>query len=186
MSHRTESMIRAALIALLLATATAGQPAHAAAIDATCKLLFDATTKQLMTPTHVVVTKVATLHNGKPTTLEMIYAGGAIYMKLDGQWKRSGMTAQDMLKQEEENRRNAKSVTCRYLHDETVDGEATAVYSMQSVTEDTKSGATLWLSKRLGLPVRSDIQIDMDDKSSNQHMTTHYDYANVRPPAGVK
>jgi hypothetical protein len=186
MSHKTESMIRAGAIALLLATA-AGQPAHAAAIDATCKMLFDATTKQLTTPTHVVATEVSARHGGKPTTLEMIYAGGAVYMKLDGQWKRSGMTAQDMLKQEEENRRNAKSLSCRYLRDETVDGEATAVYSLQSVSdEDTKSGTTLWLSKRSGLPVRSDIQLDLGDKSSNQHLTTRYDYANVRPPAGVK
>jgi hypothetical protein len=185
MSHRTESMIRAGLIALLLATA-AGQPARAATLDATCKLVFDATTKQLMTPTHVVATEVSILHNGKPTTLESIYTGGAIYIKVNGQWKRSPMTVQAMLKQEEENRRNAKSVTCRYLHDETVDGEGAAVYSMQSVTEDTKSGATLWLSKRSGLPLKSDIRIDMDDKTSNQHMTIRYDYANVRPPAGVK
>ena len=185
MSHRTGSMIRAGAIALLLAT-VAGRPAHAAAVDATCKLVFDAVTRQLTTPTHLVTTEVSTRHGGKPTTLEMIYAGGAIYMKLDGQWKRSPMTAQDMLKQEQENRRNAKSVTCRYLHDETVDGESTAVYSMQSVTEDTKSGATLWLSKRSGLPLKSDVQIDMNDKTSNQHMTIHYDYANVRPPAGVK
>jgi hypothetical protein len=179
-------MIRAGAIALLLATA-AGQPAHAAAIDATCKLLFDATTKQRMTPTHVVVTEVSARHGGKPTTLEMIYAGGATYMKLDGQWKRGGMTAQDMLKQEAENQRNAKSMSCRYLRDETVDGEATAVYSMQSVSEeDATSNTTLWLSKRLGLPVRSYVQLGLDEKSISQHMTVHYDYANVRPPAGVK
>ena len=41
------------------------------------------------------------------------------------------MSIQDMRKQQEENVRNAKSMTCRYLRDEAVDGEAAAVYRSQ-------------------------------------------------------
>src|SRR5215467_8056161 len=98
------------------------------------------------------MTQVAAFSGGKPRSSESIFAGGAIYIQVKGTWKRSPMSLEDMRRQREENIRDAKSMSCRYLRDEAVDGEAAAVYSSQSETEDTKSSATLWVSKRTGLP----------------------------------
>lgn len=170
-------------LALLISLA-AGPPARAANVDPACKPGLDAMMKQIATPTHLYATE-ASAQGRKPEIHESIYSGGAIYIQLKGQWKRSPMSTQDMRKQEEENVRNAKSMTCRYLRDETVDGEAAAVYRTEVVNEDTKSTATLWVSKRTGLPLRSDDDIGAGG-GGRMHMVIRYDYANVRPPAGVK
>lgn len=91
-----------------------------------------------------------------------------------------------MLEQQKENQRNAQAMSCRYLRDETVDGEAAAVYFTQTTEARTgKSQATVWVSKRTGLPLRSEDDIGAGDQDT-LHMVLHYDYANVRPPAGVK
>lgn len=185
MRQEIESMIRTGMIALLIAAA-AGQPARAANPDATCKLVLDVMAKQRATPTHLYATESSPRLGGKPKVNELIYAGGAIYIRMKGQWKRSPLTLQGMQKQQEENQRNAKSITCRYLRDETVDGEAAAVYFSQGENEDSKSDSTLWVSKRTGLPLRSESDLDTGSKTDRMHVAIRYDYADVRPPAGVK
>ncbi len=182
MSQEIEGMIRASVIAILIFAAAAGQPARAA--DPVCKLVLDAIAKQIVTPSHLYATDVMALRGGKPRTTESIYTGGAIYVQVKGQWKRSPMSVQDMQKQRDENVRNAKSMTCRYLRDEAVNGEAAAVYDSQAETEDGKSASTLWVSKRSGLPLRSESDIDLGG-GEKMHLTIRYDYAGVRPPAGV-
>ncbi|HEX3556266.1 MAG TPA: hypothetical protein VIA62_23860 [Thermoanaerobaculia bacterium] len=182
MSQEIEGMVRASVIAILIAAA-AGQPARAA--DPLCKLVLDAMAKQTATPSHLYATEVMALRGGKPKATESIYAGGAIYIQVRGQWKRSPMSIQDMQKQREENVRNAKSMTCRYLRDEAVNGEAAAVYHSQAETEDGKSESTLWLSKRSGLPLRSESDVDVGG-GEKRHLTIRYDYGGVRPPAGVQ
>lgn len=184
MSQTLESTIRATLIALLLSATAAGQPARGA-VDAACKPVLDAILKQITTPTHLYATETATFHGGKPETQELIYASDAVYVQIKGQWRRSPMSAQNMRKQQEENVRNAKSMACRYLRDETVNGEAAAVYHSQGETEAGKSEATLWVSKRTGLPLRSENDIDTGAKDK-VHLEIRYEYAGVRPPAGVK
>ncbi len=181
MSQKIERRIRTGAIALLIAAA-AGQPARA--MDATCKPVLDAMAKRLATPSHAYATEVGA-HGGKPETKESIYAGGAIYIQYKGKWIRSPISIQEMRKQEEENVRNAKAMTCRYLRDETVNGEAASVYHSQAETAGGKSDATLWVSKRTGLPLRSENNIDTGD-GDKMHMAIRYDYTDVRPPAGVK
>jgi hypothetical protein len=188
MSQTLESTIRTTLIALLIAplvgAAAAGQPARGA-VDAACKPAIDAILKQISTPTHIYATETSTRHGCKPEPRESIYAGGAIYIQMKGQWRRSPMSVQDMRKQQEENVRNTKSMSCRYLRDETVNGETAAVYHSQGETEAGKSEATLWVSKRTGLPLRTVNDLDLGDKDK-MHLEIRYEYAGVRPPAGVK
>ena len=81
--------------------------------------------------------------------------------------------------------RFAKAMTCRYLRDETVNGEAASVYHSQAETKGGKSDATLWMSKRTGLPLRSESNIDTGG-GDKMHLAIRYDYTDVRPPAGVK
>jgi hypothetical protein len=176
------AVARVSVIAGLIAAGVAG-PA-ASAIDPSCKPATDAMMKQLATPTHAFVTEAAP-GGGRPEVKETIYAGGAIYVQMKGIWRRSPMSVQQMREQQEENQRNAKSMTCRYLRDETVHGEAAAVYRAQADVEGIKSDATLWVSKRTGLPLRSENDLDTGDKTK-RHLSIRYDYADVRPPAGVR
>jgi hypothetical protein len=185
MNRKTEGTI-ALSIALLIAAA--GQPAHAV-VDPSCKVLVDAMMKQIGTPTHVFVTETGMeSKHGKPTNHEMIYSGDAIYIQMEGQWKRSPMTVQQMRQQEEKNQRDMTSMSCHYLRDETVGGETAAVYSTESTTPALgKSKATMWLSKRNGLPLKSENSMGIGDKYSPPiNEVIRYDYANVHAPAGVK
>lgn len=195
MSKRMENMVgthgrgslgaavRASAIGILISAATAGQAAGA--VDPSCKPAIDAMMKQIVTPTHVYATEVSPLRGGEPRVRESIYAGGAIYVQVKGAWKRSPISTQEMQKQQEENQRHARSMSCRYLRDETVDGEAAAVYHAKSESEEVGSDATLWVSKRTGLPLRSENDIDTGYKDK-RHLSIRYVYAGVRPPAGVK
>ncbi len=178
--------IAASAIALLILTPLAVRPARAAVVDPACKPVLDSIAKQYSMPVHIYMTQVAELRGVKPRSSEAIYAGGAIYVQVRGKWTRSPMSLERMRQQREENIRNAKSMSCRYLRDEAVGGEAAAVYSSQSETEDTKSSATLWVSKRTGLPLKNEIDIDSGGGLGKQHDSVRYDYSNVRPPAGVR
>jgi hypothetical protein len=178
--------IGASAIALLILTPLAVRPARAAAVDPACKPVLDSMAKQYSTPVHLYMTQVVDLRGSKPRSSESIFDGGTIYVQVRGKWTRSSMSLEGMRRQHEENIRNAKSMSCRYLRDEAVDGEAAAVYSSRSETEDAKSSSTLWVSKRTGLPLKIEIDIDSGGTLGKQHNSVRYDYSNVRPPAGVK
>ena len=138
-----------------------------------CKLVLDAMTKVLATPTHAYVTMNIT---GQPQTGESIYAGGLIYAKYDGKWSAGG-TTQEMKQIAEKNRQTNKT-TCRHLNDEPVNGEMTAVYSVHDVSPRSTSDSKTWISKATGLPLRSDI----DMNGGKSHISTRYEYGNVKPP----
>jgi len=132
----------------------------------------------ILTAHHTYATENLPAHKD-PRVSEMIYTGGlhgAVYLQVSGKWKRSGMSPEDSLKQKEENIRNTKA-SCRYLRDEAVNGEAAAVYSIQTENEDSKSTGTVWIGKSKGMPLREEM-----DSDSTMHVAVRYDYSNVRPP----
>jgi hypothetical protein len=90
------------------------------------------------------------------------------------------MTPQQVMKKEEENRKNSKS-TCRYLKDESVSGETAAVYSTRSETGDIKSDGQIWISKGRGLPLRQEFDIDSGGSGGKYHHSARYEYGNVQP-----
>jgi hypothetical protein len=184
MRKNRESLLRASAIALLMSAPLTVQPARAA-IDPSCKPVLDAMRKQLATPTHSYVTEVAKFRGNKPVSSESIHTGSVSYIQVNGKWRRSPITVEDLRKQQEENLRTAKSMACRYLRDEAVSGEAAAVYRSQAENQDVKSDSTVWVSKRTGLPLRSENDLDTGD-ADQQHLSIRYDYANVQPPTGVK
>jgi hypothetical protein len=146
-----------------------------------CQPLNDAMSKVLNTPTHIYSSmSFATDRGNRPVTSETIYAAGSAYTKLNGAWKRSMFTPQQVAKREEENRRNSKT-TCRYLKDESVDGETAAVYSTHSETDGQKSDGQIWISKTRGLPLRHEFDI-IGGASKKDHHSTRYEYRNVQPP----
>ena len=160
-----------------------GLSAAANAADDSCKVLFDADRKMILTAHHSYWTQV--LPGQKETKpKETIYMGGlngAIYILVSGKWQRSGMGPEYALKQKEENIRNTKA-SCRYVRDEAVSGEAAAMYTIHTESEDDKRDGTIWISKSKGVPLRE----EMGSDGSPGKIVVRYDYSNVRAPDGVK
>ena len=138
-----------------------------------CKLVLDGMIKLFDTPTHAYVTMDIA---GKPQTGESIYAGGLVYAEYNGKWIAGG-TTKEIKEIAEKNRQNNKT-TCRYLKDEPVNGEMAAVYSVHEVSPRSTSDSKTWISKAKGLPLRSDIDLE----GGKSHISTRYEYGNVRPP----
>lgn len=161
------------MVALTLVIALIGSTRLAAQ---GCQPVDDAMKKIYTTPSHLYTTMSAGHKN------ELIYAGGVIYDNLRGKWARSTVTLQQVMKMEDENRRNSKT-TCRYLRDESVNGEAAAVYSAHSERSDpaVKSDSQFWISKAKGLPLRHEQDIDAGG-GTKMHHSTRYEYSNVHPP----
>jgi hypothetical protein len=152
-----------------------------------CQPVFDALNKVITTPTHIYSTMDTIPKNAaKPPAdetmyVETIYLGASVYTKFAGTWSLSPVTPQQVMKQEQENRKNSKP-TCAYLRDEQVDGETAAVYSIRADTSDRKSAGQVWISKSRALPLRQELDIDTVDKSAKNHHTMRYEYTNVQPP----
>ena len=146
------------------------------AAQANCQAVDNAMNKVYTTPTHLYNTM-----DGKSKN-EIIYVGGVIYDNVRGKWARSQLTLPQLMKMEDENRRNSK-YTCRYLRDESVNGEMAAVYSTHAERSDMgiKSDGQVWISKTKGLLLRQEEDIDAGVGAKNHH-STRYDYANVQPP----
>jgi hypothetical protein len=154
----------------------AALPAPLAAQGA-CQPVFDAMTKVVTTSAHIYNTSTG----ARPRSSETIYAAGSIYVNFAGKWTRSPLTPPQMLKQEEENRQHSK-YSCRYLRDESVNGEPAALYSAHAETQDSKSDSQIWISRSKGLPLRQELDIDIGDKAGKNHYSVRYEYADVKPP----
>jgi hypothetical protein len=116
------------------------------------------------TPTHIYATTVNNGPDDKPTTTEMIYAKGAVYGKVGGNWRRTHLTTQEMVVQDQDNQRNG---SCHYLKDEPIGGETAAVYCERS--QSGEGQAQLWISKSSGLLLGE----EMDTGSGGQGHATH-------------
>jgi hypothetical protein len=178
------SLKRTSLLSIILGVtfglSLIGAPRLAA--EDNCQPTYDAMSKVMTTPTHIYVTMTAVPNNGdKPITAETIYAAGSAYVKVNGKWTRGGMTLQEVMKKEEENRKNSKT-TCRYLKDESVNGETAAVYNTHSETGDIKSDGQIWISKSKGLPLRQEFDIDSGGPGGKNHQSVRYEYTNIQPP----
>lgn len=146
-----------------------------------CKVVFDADDKLNATPHHGYVTTTLQVKNAKQVTGEDIVAGGVVYVQVRGKWRKSPMTAEQRQNQQQENRKNAKNVSCHLLRNEVVSGEASEVYSFRAETEDMKSDSLVWISKsqRLILRQEQDVDTGLGEKS---HISTRYEYTNVSAP----
>lgn len=161
------------MVALTLGMALVGSTPLAAQ---GCQPVDDAMKKIYTTPSHLYTTISGSLKN------ELIYAGGVIYENVHGKWGRSEVTLQQLMKLEDNNRRNSK-MSCRYLRDEPVNSEIAAVYSTHTERSDMgiKSDGQFWISKGKGLPLRHEEDIDQGGRTK-MHASTRYEYTNVHPP----
>jgi hypothetical protein len=143
-----------------------------------CQPVFDAITKIVTTPSHSYSTGVL---NGKPSSTETIYVEGKTYMMVKGKWTRSAVTPNDVLQQEMENEKQGKS-TCQFVRNESVDGEAAAVYSMRRESETVREDGQVWISKANGRALRKEVDADYGGAMGKGHLSGRYEYSNVKPP----
>ncbi len=159
---------------------------RAQTIPAACRPLIDAEEKQIMTSSHVYMTRGADNPGGKPTTHETIATGGAIYVQFNGHWMRSPMTAQQLLDQLKQNLTTTKVYSCQHVGDETVGGMSAAVYTAHAESDALIADTRAWIAKGTGLPLRSEEDIQIPGQSGKQHMSIRYEYSNVQAPAVAK
>ena len=153
-----------------------------------CQAVDDARNKVMTVPTHIYSAMTPILSNGStppPSDTirnETIYVGGSAYVKVSGKWSRSEWTLQRLMKQEQENRQQS-NFSCRYLRDESINGEAAAVYSTHAerAHPEVKSDGQMWISKSRGLPLRDEMDVDAGSGIKDHH-SVRYEYTNVQPP----
>ena len=137
------------------------------------KVVANAFTQIHSIPTHVYTT---TKIGGQNFSSEVIYAGGSMYMKMNGKWTLAG-SIKDMEQLEKKGPHAADSKdTCRYVKDEPVNGEMAAVYSSHSETPKGKIDLQMWVSKSKGRMLRE------DTVTSGAVMSSRYEYGNVKAP----
>ncbi|MGH8094991.1 MAG: hypothetical protein ACREIF_16215 [Chthoniobacterales bacterium] len=150
----------------------------APADDPASKAVLDAMAKLNQTPHHEYITTTGDAAAGGTQKNEMIGIGDTNYVKIHDKWTVSPMTPKMMAEQEKENIRDAKVYRCQYERDESVNGEAAAVYKAHSENENGSSDAEIWISKSRGLPLRENI-----DVNGTGRFSVRFDYANVQAPA---
>ncbi len=175
----------AALVTAMLCVAISPAVAHAQKDLAACKPVMDAMVKMHSVPSHSFDTSAALSGKGTETN-ETITTRDAMYVRIDGRWTRSPITPQHMADQERENIRNAKTYTCKRLHDASVSGVSATVYAVHSESEYGVSDGRLWVARSTGLPVYLLIDLGTGDAGNKRRMAMHFDYAHVRAPADVQ
>jgi hypothetical protein len=166
------------MLACLSVSALAAAPAPDGA--AACQVIEDAARKQMNTPYHEYIT--ASDHQS-----EQISVGHALYVKKDGRWQTLSQKSQ--LTQSDADRiareQGMKLSDCRYLRDDTVNGETAAVYAahgqantLGGVVTDTQ----YWISKSRGLPLRT--ESDGEFMGMKIHTSKRMDYDKVQAPDG--
>jgi hypothetical protein len=141
-----------------------------------CKPVFDALNKVMTVPVHIYS---STPVSGKPKTTESIYTEDGIFTNGEGKWVKSSMRREQVGQQEMEGRKKGDN-SCKYVKDETVNGEATAVYTTRMETSERKTEGQIWISRSAGLPVRN--EVDLLSGGKRTHYSVKYEYKNVAPP----
>ncbi len=163
---------------------------NAASGQGGCESVDKAMNKVMTVPTHIYGAMSSVPGNGaKPRTdeashSETIYLGESVYTKVGGRWSHGDWSPQQVMKHEQENRQKSK-YTCRYLRDESVNGEPAAVYSMHAERSDVgqvTSDGQIWISKSRDLPLRDEVDIVSGGTTGKNHYTGRYEYTNVKLP----
>ena len=142
-----------------------------------CKTVLDAGERLTTTPHHAYVTRVS---GNKQELREDISVDGAIYVQINGKWKKSPLTVQARLKQQQENRASAKNTSCHHVRAEAVNGEPADVYSVHGVNEGITSDSMVWISKGKNQILRQ--EEDIDETDTKFHESVRYEYTNVAAP----
>ncbi len=159
----------------------------ARAQDPLCKQLAEAMLKQTARPFHAYVTEVAGYNGNRPQQSEMISTGDAMYISVNGRWRRSQQTPQQLSAMMRENSvQNLKNHSCRKVGSEVVSGVPAVHYHVDVKDPDSPSSTELWVATS-GLPVKTETSMDVGGGAAGRSRTsTRYEYTNIKAPAGVR
>jgi hypothetical protein len=152
-----------------------GANRSAAAQTPACKPVTDAMLKMATAPHHTAST------SDRSEASQSIVVGNATYVQIKGVWRKSPMTPQDQLRQEQENIKTAKVYTCALLRSETVNGVVANAYKVHSESDGAVSDGTVWIAPSLGLPVKTEEDI-APSIGPKMHLSITWDYANIHAP----
>lgn len=165
------------ILMLALTVALAALPARA---SDSCQAVFDALIKVATTPSHSYTTSTRA-NGGAAMEAETIFANGQKYIRAHGKWMRLPVTSQDVVAEEKEREQHGKS-SCQSVRNESVNGEAAAVYSLHREYHEVKEDGEIWVSKSSGLPLRAEEDVENKGNKMKEHRSTRFEYGNIRPP----
>jgi hypothetical protein len=178
---QSRSAKAAVLAAILLPTV--GKIAHAGG----CEVPLAAMNKLWQTPSHQYMTETAGYLKGKSRTSEIITTRTDRYLLVNGSWHHSAVGKEEVAQMIETNETNARKDECKFVRDEAVDGESASLYTTKHVTEDDSSSSQIWISRKTGLPLKLETDMDVGGGANGKsHTTLRVNYTNVTAPAGVK
>jgi hypothetical protein len=117
--------------------------------------------------------------DGKPQTSHAVMMGDKMYVEVQGAWHAVPMTTTEMLADMDRKRKTTKAV-CHRVGDETVSGQPATIYAVHSENEGHVSDNKIWVSKALGVPIKTESNL------GDMVVVSDMDYSNVHAPAGVK
>ena len=169
--YRTKCVNGCAVLTTFLFLVLCAPISHAQ--DASCKAVVEASNLMARTPNHNYSTQVS---GGRSTETESISMPAGVYWKAAGVWHTSRTTFQQNSQDTIEANQNLTD--CRQLGDEIVSGEPATVYS--EVNKQSSGKGKLWISKKSGLPIRTEIMV------GPTRITSRIEYGNVQAPSVTK
>ncbi len=142
-----------------------------------CDPLYNAGINAVQTPHHVYTTTTAG-RSGTSRSSEAIFVGGAEYVLVNGQWRRSPRPQSIMVEAAREKLKTHPD-TCSVVGDQTVDGQAVTTYKVHNKEEGTDS--LVHILKATGLLLGQTLT-----RPDGSVVKTRYDYSNVQPPTGLQ
>lgn len=157
----------------------------ARAQDPLCKQIANVMLQQMTKPFHSYMTEVAGFNQNKPQQSEMISTSNAIYLLVNGKWRKSPQTPQQMAGMMRENAMDMKYHSCRKVGNEVVAGTPAVHYHVDVKDPDSPSTTEVWIAN--DRPVRTETSMDVGGGAAgHSKMTTRIEYTNVSAPAGVR
>jgi hypothetical protein len=167
------------LFAAALASALSLSQANA---QASCQPLYNALTKLSTTASHSYTRMNNPSGPGSPPMLlEYIYLQGKAYMKVGDTWTENPLTAKELLDKEIQNRKSGNA-KCRLLRSDSAEGQPATLYSLHSENPHAKEDVQVWISRKSGLPLRQEADIDLTGSPGKRHVSNWYEYTDVRAP----
>jgi uncharacterized membrane protein len=147
-----------------------------------CDPVIAAALKVLHVPAHLYMAETTGFNGGKTRNAETVYLNGTMYTSLNGVWRKSPMTLQEL---GDARKDSAKDVgACSMVHDELVCVEPATLYKVHKQTPDDTVDTQIWISKLRGLPLKQINDIDVGGGPRGKSRTeVRYEYTGVSAPA---
>jgi hypothetical protein len=136
--------------------------------------------KYISTPSHMYSESTKGTQSAVQKT-ETIYTGTQRFLLTVQGWMVNPMSSEELQVQTQ---KNLSTAHCKYIRDESVGAERTALYAFQVTNEFANAEGHLWISKRSGLPVKQEQTINSGDTPADtRHISERMSYDDVKAPS---